>query len=451
MKDILDLNGWKLTGTRIDKGEAKDMLVFEAEYQHDPRGCTKCGCVSFYRHGVKKVKFTDSPMRGMHASIEASARRYKCRDKDCGATFMQPLGGVLESPRMTERCVKFIKDICLKHSFIHVAKEIGVDEKTVRSIGRAKAITVVEAHRPRLPRVLGIDETRIAKKLRVVFTDIEDRKLLDMKDDRKQGVVEQWFSQFHDRSSVEVITMDMWRPYQRLSRKYFPRAVIVVDKFHILRMASEAMDRVRIRLARTRPAEVGTSWKRSRHVLHKPYDKLTPSQKFNRDTWLDNEPEIRYALEAKDAFYGIYKLPKEEAAKAFDAYPDSLHPSIRKEFRRLVTAMRNWRTEILAFFDAPYTNAYTESLNNLIKRIVKDGRGYSYDVLRARILAQYGDKPKAQLRIKYLIKDHNNPCDNCGCLCSAADMTPVVLPPLLKGQKSKEALVCPGCAERFHT
>ena len=34
----------------------------------------------------------------------------------------------------------------------------------------------------------------------------------------------------------------------------------------------------------------------------------------------------------------------------------------------------------------PYTNAYTESINNVIKSIEKAGKGYSYEVLRAKVL-----------------------------------------------------------------
>lgn len=325
MRDILDMDGWTLTDKRTDGS----VETFSAEYLHEPNACTKCGSVSMYRHGTKKTTYADSPLRGFAAKLEATVRRYRCRD--CGETFLQPLGGVLDERRMTIRCAEFIAKQALRHTFVHVAREVGIDEKTVRAVAAERMGELNFQHTPRLPRVLGIDETKIAGEMRLVLTD----------------------------------------------------------------------------------------------------------------------PDIAAAYRAKEAFYSLFDLPRDEAIKAFDDY--SVPASIKPEFRKLLTAMRNWREEILAVFDHPYTNAYTESLNSLTKHIVKAGRGYSFEVLRARILANYGDPVKQPLRIEFLIKDIGNPCENCGLPCRAEDMHLVTLPPVLRGQRAKRALVCGVCEPRFNT
>ena len=51
-----------------------------------------------------------------------------------------------------------------------------------------------------------------------------------------------------------------------------------------------------------------------------------------------------------------------------------------------MTAFQNWEGPILSYFDHRVTNACTESSNNLIRAVQRMGRGYSFDVLRARIL-----------------------------------------------------------------
>ena len=48
--------------------------------------------------------------------------------------------------------------------------------------------------------------------------------------------------------------------------------------------------------------------------------------------------------------------------------------------------MDNWHIEIFNYFDHPDTNALTESINNQIKAIYRQGRGYSFEILRARAL-----------------------------------------------------------------
>ncbi len=42
--------------------------------------------------------------------------------------------------------------------------------------------------------------------------------------------------------------------------------------------------------------------------------------------------------------------------------------------------------EIFAYFDHPITNAYTEALNGLVKIMNRNGRGYSFDAIRAKVL-----------------------------------------------------------------
>lgn len=439
------MEGWNLTASRVEDS----VETFVAEYLHEPRACTKCGGLRLYRHGTKKTIYADSPTRDKATKLEATVRRYRCRD--CNETFLQPLGGVLDERRMTERCADFIARKALIHTFALVAEEVGVDEKTVRAVAAERMESLTANHRPRLPRVLGIDETKIAGELRLVLTDVERRKLLDMLPARDKTTLATWLGHYRDRIVVQVVTIDMWRPYQRIAAELLPGAVVVVDKFHILRMAGESLDRVRIRLAKEKHVEVRRLWMRSKVQLLKRPHNLTEKQRFNLGMWLDNEPEIAAAYRAKEAFYSLFDLPRDEAIQAFDGFAASVPASIKPEFKELLTAMRNWREHILAVFDHPFTNAYTESLNNLTKHIVKAGRGYSFEVLRARILANYAEAPKKPLRLEFLLKDNGNPCGNCRLPCRAEDMHPVTLPPMVRGQRAKRALVCDLCEARFNT
>lgn len=73
-------------------------------------------------------------------------------------------------------------------------------------------------------------------------------------------------------------------------------------------------------------------------------------------------------------------------------------------FSDLVRAWDNSAPWILGYFDHPITNAYTESLNNLIRVMNRLGRGYSFEALRAKILFSEGahkivkPKPKFERR-----------------------------------------------------
>lgn len=67
--------------------------------------------------------------------------------------------------------------------------------------------------------------------------------------------------------------------------------------------------------------------------------------------------------------------------------------------------MGNWHDEVFAYFDHPITNAYTESLNNLIRVMNRLGRGYSFDALRAKILFTEGLHKKKEKVDTYFMAD----------------------------------------------
>ena len=68
----------------------------------------------------------------------------------------------------------------------------------------------------------------------------------------------------------------------------------------------------------------------------------------------------------------------------------------------LTTAWKNWNAEILNYFEHRVTNAYTESLNSLIRVMNRMGRGYSFEALRAKMLFTEGlykvERPKFERR-----------------------------------------------------
>ncbi len=225
-------------------------------------------------------------------------------------------------------------------------------------------------------------------------------------------------------------------------------------------MANYCMERVRIRLQKQRKAGERRLWLQSKAMLNMRYAKLAEKGRFNLDMWLANEPELAAAYGLKEAFYNIYDLPKAQAVAAFDAFPGTIPASLKADFKTLTTAMKNWRTEILAYFDHPITNAYTEALNGVAKTINRQGRGYTFEVLRARLL--YGKGPLEPWRLatvypanptqlQLLKREQGNRCQSCGCELGRTkdDKANVVV--LVRGNTRRQQLICGLCNVGFHT
>jgi transposase len=440
MTDILDLPGWTVTAKRLDALEYE----LEAEFMPQPAACTKCGVLArLYKHGTKVTTYRDSPIRGHAVRLLAKVQRYKCRD--CGETFLQPLTGIQEGMLMTERCANFIKEQCLRDTFVRIAENVGCDDKTIRNLAGDHIASLNANYKPNLPVWLGIDETQIDGKMRCVLTDIGHRRPIEMLPERDKGTLTTWLNHYRDRSHVRGVAIDMWRPYRDVAHHMLPGVPVVIDKFHVVRTASYCMERVRIRLQKVKKSGERRDWLRSKALLNMRHAKLTVKQRFNVDMWLANEPELAAAHRLKEAFYDLYDMPKAQAIAAFDAYPGTVPANMKADFKVLLTSMRNWRQEILAFFDHPITNAYTEALNGVAKTINRAGRGYSFDVLRARLLFSKASKVAP-------LTSATDRCDSCGGIFPKSGFTVDHIRPIVPGEHPKNmATVCSNCHTRFHT
>lgn len=393
MTDILDLPDWRC----LDKRQDDSGTELHVEYTIDPDFCLKCGVVgNLYKHGTTNTSYLDCPMWGRPVRLLAKVRRYKCRD--CSGTFLQPLGAIDAARRMTVRALAYIQQQSLRDTFQRVSEHLGCDEKTVRNVANEYIEVKDDGYRPYLPEWIGLDETHLNKVMRAIITDVAARRPVDMLPDRDKMTLRRWFGQFRDRSHVKGLAIDMWAPYRDVAGELFPGLPVVIDKFHVVKMANSSVERTRIRLGKAQGKKVNLAWKRSKALIRMRHRDLGEKQRFNLDMWLDNEPDMAAAYRLKERLFNIYDKPKAQAIADYDSFASDVPDSLKADFHELTRAMKNWRKEILNYFDHPITNAYTESLNGVAKVANRMGRGYSFEVIRARIL--FNDrKPSArQLR-----------------------------------------------------
>jgi transposase len=181
--------------------------------------------------------------------------------------------------------------------------------------------------------------------------------------------------------------MDMWSVYRQVAEICFPGVPVVVDRFHVERMANDALERVRKAVRRGLNTRQRLKLKDDRHVLLARFDRLNVAQKGLCQAWFQEFPILAHAHRAKEEFAAIYQSASRSAAeRLFDRWEGGLHADIQPYFRDLLHAVHSRRVDVFNYFDHPITNAYTESINNLIKLENRMGRGYSFEVLRARML-----------------------------------------------------------------
>lgn len=384
--NLLNLPGWTVTGVKTNKDDYCVSATFEEVA--DFNSCPKCQTLfgKMYRHGSRQQFVMDLPSHGKRMGIDLTRLRYRCTN--CGATFLQQLPDVDERSKMTRRLARYIEEQSIRRTFVSVADEVGVDEKTVRNLFGAYVDTLDKTVKFETPNIMGMDEVHLLKKARGVFTNITERTIIAVLPERTKKVTLAHMKTIPDRERIKVVTMDMWRPYADCVHEVLPKAAIVVDKFHIVRMASVAMEVIRKAQRGELEAKFRRKLMHDRFILLRRPKELKEEQRATMNGWFAQFPKLAEAYRLKEAFYYLWDIPKKaDAEAAFDEWSRSITDiELQTAYKPLLTAMANWRQEIFAFWDHRVTNAVTENLNGIAKGIERGGRGYSFDAIRAKML-----------------------------------------------------------------
>lgn len=124
-----------------------------------------------------------------------------------------------------------------------------------------------------------------------------------------------------------------------------------------------------------------------RKLVRKHRGQLTMDEHRQLERYFGLFPELRSAYETKEAFFALWRATSSVAAKAlYEEWRVTWPPAIKTDFKALLTAMENWGEYIFNYFDHPYTNAFTEASNRRIKDIQREGRGWSFQTVRAKVI-----------------------------------------------------------------
>lgn len=390
------LNLPRYTITAFD--ETDDAYHIAAQIQERPPACPHCAHPALVGFGQREQWIRDLPVHGKRVRLDLRTRRFRC--KSCHRTFYEALPDVNDKRLMTQRLVTWLGAQVMRRPFVHVAEEVGVDEATVRDVF-SEYVDEWESHRRiETPTWLGLDEIHLTKP-RGVVTNVRERTLVDILVDRRKDTVSRYLGRLPDRSRIHLVAMDMWRPYKEAVEAVLPQTTIVIDKFHVLKMANAAVEHVRKHLRQSLPTAQRRGLMHDRFVLLKREADLSDREQLLLSTWTKNFPSLGAVHRQKEDFFRLFDCrTRQEAQQQYRAWKSGLTGDIVTAFTELTTAWYHWEREILAYFDHPITNAYTESLNSLIRATDRVGRGYSFAALRAKLLWSEGSDKAAYRRPK---------------------------------------------------
>lgn len=369
--------------TRVEKF-GNEMFVYITMNRRKHR-CPVCAEETAKIHDYRRQVVKDLPCSGYKTYLVYNRRRYVC--SSCGKRFREDVPFLPKYHQSTSRLItKIVSDFRKTIS----AKDIG-SQNNVSPTTANRYFGMLNYKCRSLPEVLSIDEFKGdagGQRFQAIITDAKNHKVLDILPNRSSDTLLAYFRAFSTRESVKYFVMDMNRAYLELARTCFPRATVVIDKYHVVRQALWAFENVR-KAEQSKFSDGRRKYfKRSRKLLLKHPDTLTDDERDQVSIMLLTSERLQKAYNLKNKFQVFMRSnDKITATKALKDWVLLAEFCDLPEFNACLRAMHNWDKYILNAFDCHYTNGFTEGCNNKIKVLKRISYGVrNFPRFRNRIL-----------------------------------------------------------------
>jgi transposase len=391
----------ELEGLRILKQEVQPdgRIRVEVMGTNERTQCPHCSAICVKQHDIRQRIKRDVPLRGHRVELVLHKRRFWCIRCHKACTESDSACG--RRKRTTVRLREEIGQQACSRPIMHVAGQYEVGPRFVQGCLEAVASTQLakrglsleESGSLPTPRFLGIDEfaRRKGRRYDTILCDLDARKVLEVSAGRKKEEVAGLLERLSNCDAVEAVSMDMSTTFREAVHLCLPRACIVADHFHVIQHVGKAVNKVLGRWAKKEEGKKALEGQR--HLFLRNGEDLSTEEEQTRASLAVAFPEIDRAWQLKEALRTWYATASAATAAAgLDAWIGAVKRHGPPELRKALSAFRNWRQEILAFFDflpTRLSNGFVEGKNNRTKALMRQGYGYrNRRNLRLRILLE---------------------------------------------------------------
>jgi transposase len=314
-----------------------------------------------------------------HCILEVESVKFRCRD--CGRTFWQRFPGILPRQRSTE---PFRREVFVAHydgvSRNRLAQRMRIGSATVERWFHVY-LERESAHRrgAPCPRVLGIDEHFFSKKdgYATTFCDLRAHRIFDVVLGRSEAALEDYLAKLPGKERVRIVCMDLASVYRAIVRKYFPKAKIVADRFHVIRLINHHF------LACWREIDpAGAKHRGLLSLMRRHRHNLTPEQKAKLEAYFDQFPVLREIYRFKQHLcYLLLKKHrnKKQCAHLVRRFLNALEALNEAGLAQLVAlgqTLTSWATEIAMMWRFTRNNGITEGFHTKMEVLQRQAYGF---------------------------------------------------------------------------
>jgi transposase len=395
----LDDLGLLVTGQRLEP----DRAVLACRVVEPDDWCRRCGAQGVPRDTVTR-ELAHEPFGWRPTTLLVTLRRYRCTE--CSHVWRQDTRAAAQPRAKISRAGlawALVAIVCQHLSMARVADGLGVAWNTANDavLAEGQRLLVDDPRRLDGVQVVGVDEhvwrhTRRGDKYVTVIIDLTPvrdgtgpARLLDMVEGRSKRAFKAWLAQRDQawRDGVQVVAMDGFSGFKTATTEELPDAVTVLDPFHVVRLAGDALDECRRRVqqaTRGHRGHKGDPLYSARRTLHTGSDLLTDKQQHRLDRLfaVDAHVEVEVTWGVYQAMVTAYREPdRARGRQLMQTLIDSVAQDVPDTLTELITLGRTLTrraADVLAYFDRSGTsNGPTEAINGRLEHLRGSALGFT--------------------------------------------------------------------------
>jgi transposase len=368
-------------------------IVFHLTQERERCRCSACGSSQVAARGEHTRRFRALPIGGKPVTLVLPIPRVACGD--CGAVRQVAVNFAERRRSYTHSFARYVLELSRLMTIKDVALHLGVSWDVVKDI--VKEDLQRRFSKPKLKhlRRLAIDEISVGKGHRYVtlVLDLDSGAVVHVGQGKGgDALTEFWKRLRSSGAKIEAVAIDMSPAYIEAVSTHLPRAAMVFDRFHVMKLFNEKLSDLRRALFREatdllhKKVLKGTRWlllKRSENLDRNRNER----QRLDEALHLNKSLALAYYL--KEDLAEAWEQEDRATAEAFlldwVAQAEASGIGILQQLAKTIRA-RAWG--ILAYYDHPLSTGPLEGTNNKIKTMKRQAYGFrDQEFLKLKIYA----------------------------------------------------------------
>lgn len=365
---------WRVTETIFDADQRRlDLRLAYADSAHFP--CPSCGVADCPVYDADEKQWRHLDFFQHQAFLTARVPRVQCRAcgvKQVTVPWARPGSG------FTLLMEALVLELARNMPMRAIARLLNVDDKRLWRVVEHYVDQAVERMDCSAVRRIGVDETSARRRHDYIslFYDLDQRRMIFATTGKDAGTVGA-FSDFLDghqgsADTVREVSCDMSPAFISGVRDHLPNAAVTFDRFHVMRVLSDAVDAVRRSEWRSDRTVKGC-----RYLLLTNPENLSAEQEERLSEVIKRNETLAEAYRLKQTFRDLYQQPTYDAGRGFlKAWITMAQRSELEPMQKAADNIRAHWQGILHWFVSRVSNGIMEALNSLVQAAKRKARGY---------------------------------------------------------------------------